>query len=168
MYEMLHWLHHIKGPRFLAKIPIYKQLRHWHHQHHMEPDCHFALVFPLWDFLFWTHVSLGSEEPETKEEEVAEAPPRKRPTTSIQALIEDTLQQAAEASGDDVPKPATRRGGRGTTSRTGRSRRSKDTGRTRSSQKTGSSSPSWMNALDRAMEDDADVTVSAVKDDTDD
>ena len=155
-YEVLHRMHHRNLPEGIANLPGYKQLRAWHHQHHLEASARYAIVLPLWDFVFFTHKGLTIVEPERPASRPVEAAKRstegrrRRPTTSIQDMLGDALERAeAQMDEDDAPKTRKRE----------KKERAKRGGSTTGGKKKGG----WMSALDRAMEDELDVKVTAVK-----
>ncbi len=114
-YDVLHWLHHAPVPAWIAKMPGYGHLRKWHHRHHAEPDVCFAVLLPLWDYIFFTHQGLADAERRSRRADdaaEAEASARSRPTTTMRALLRDTMAAADAEVSESPADPKSRRGKR--------------------------------------------------------
>ncbi|MCB9726940.1 MAG: sterol desaturase family protein [Deltaproteobacteria bacterium] len=106
-YDALHRMHHSAVPRWIARTPLYRQLREWHYEHHEDPDSRFAVLLPLWDYVFFTQHGLAEAAPagRAEDEPVEESQGRTRPTTSMRALLRDTMMAAdAEVAEPEPPK----------------------------------------------------------------
>ena len=116
LYDLIHWMHHVELPRWLARMPIYRQMRAAHHEHHINPDCRFAVVFPLWDYLFFTHkpvlIETGQKaaSPAPESEAAPRTRRRARATTTMEDLLSATLAEAeAELDAESDRPPGTRK-----------------------------------------------------------
>lgn len=174
-YDLLHTMHHSELSPTIAGLPIYKQLRAWHYRHHEEDDAYFAVLLPLWDLAFFTHLPAAAEQ--ARKRAAADGAPadrsgaRRRVNTSMQDMLQKTLSEAdAELDGG----PGTKRSGRRVaTSQTRLSPRDREEGgrgrvKTRTGRRVAAGSSTWLKALDRAMEDDIEVSTEPVKIDDDD
>jgi hypothetical protein len=119
-YDLLHWLHHIELPGWMINLPAYKQARAWHHGHHEEPTSRFGVVLPLWDLVFRTHEALedverapraGQPAPEAQDAR-ARSGQRRRPTTTVKAMLDKAVADAEADIADDGKKGKDRSGNR--------------------------------------------------------
>jgi hypothetical protein len=183
-YDVLHWMHHVPLPSWMARIPAYRQLRSWHHRHHDEADAHFAVLLPLWDYIFFTHQGLAAAERAARpsaEEPEADQGARSRPTTSMRALLRDTMAAVDAEVGDNSGDAKTRKdkrkdakaeaGGprsRPATATSGRPATSPAAPKTRGGDArpaTKGTGAKWLNVMD--ADADAGIKVRAVKEEED-
>lgn len=184
-YDVLHWLHHVPVPAWIAKAPGYGQLRTWHHRHHADADAYFAVLLPLWDYIFFTHQGLGQAERRARPAEEAaetESSTRSRPTTSMRALLRDTMAAADEEVGDSSVGPKSRKDRRKDAKTDAGSTRTRPTTSSHARPQTSPAAPKtrggsearpagkstgakWLNVMD--ADADAGIKVRAVKEEED-
>ncbi len=116
LYDFIHWMHHAELPRFIANMPIYKQLRFWHFAHHRAPYTRFSTLLPLWDYLLFTHRAGSLIEDEAPVEKVDTSRGKRRTASSreeVESRMLGMMAQAcsdAETNLDAQEQPAKRRG----------------------------------------------------------
>ncbi|MEZ4267884.1 MAG: sterol desaturase family protein [Myxococcota bacterium] len=185
-YDVLHWLHHAPVPGWLGKMPGYRQLRNWHHRHHEEPDAYFAVLLPVWDYIFFTHQGLAEAERRARPAEEAgetESAARSRPTTSMRALLRDTMAAADAEVSDSNADPKSRKEKRKDAKTDAGSTRTRPTTSSQARPQTSPAAPAktrsgaqarpagkatgakWLNVMD--ADADAGIKVSAVKEEED-
>jgi hypothetical protein len=184
-YDVLHWLHHAPVPAWIAKMPGYRQLRNWHHRHHEESDACFAVLLPVWDYIFFTHQGLAESERRSRPAEEsadAESASRSRPTTSMRALLRDTMAAADAEVDNSNADPKSRKDKRKDVKTDAGSARSRPTTTVQARPKTSPAAPKtraggdakpsgkpagakWLNVMD--ADADTGIKVRAVKEDDD-